>query len=886
MRLCIKVDPVFEQSQDILSYTDTFTKSNEEIPQQSKAINSEQELIEFFNSDYGYAHLQSDINLHREYGGFSLGAGKVLDGRGHSITLIDEYATATVYEVIAGEYYFYSPEEATDEDRYGLFVNVNDGEIKNIKFIFSSSVSLVNDGFAREVATSIVCGENNGLIHNCDLQVSGSFEYYYLSQDYEGSEIFKTDYGGFAGINNGSITNVGAKYEDFYLRLFTFAQQGSMIGSMFIPAQTLAGGIIGEMTETANCENIKIQGRGVSYKLSGRGIDIDDSKTYAGAVAAIGQVDNVIVDFDVEYLDKLTGTEVISKNAVVHIGRAVNVTALNLYGGEENLRSNNMSSQEDIEYCNYIDFDNNVRVRVNLNYNNDQIIEVMPQRGTSGEMSFIKYKEENGKIAEDFEEYVNVPQNFMSQVIDGDIGMRVAAYQTDGKDYWELKVEETQEIQQPPALEVKAFEESGEYISGDVASGEVSFVAQAIGGVVEYRIDGGEWIAYDGDIIIVENSQIEFRAVSYDGSLVSDIIVYQVIIKRAPMIVAEQWFNIVANKVYDGTDSVVSVDLNIEFFDTFQNFMLIKNNLGFSARYAQVDVGAVDIIIDLWVKDSSKFEIANNSLIIAGTITPKEVLVTLEKSYASYGLTEWKFNYTVENLIGDDEIDLKFVTDANKYSTPSDSYRYWLAEKDYGNYKVDNFAELNSYVYGAELEIGKYTITQLLFDGELSSDNTIKVGFADVNDESAVHLLDVKYELIVDGIVKVKQCIDEVGLYRISVSMPLSLSDRYELGDEIESIELQIDELPKGEAPDDAPDDGDGEEVETPPDENEEGTDKKDKDDETDDLDYGVNNVDSLGSKGKTVAKAVGAAAVLASIGIGVGVCVRKRKIVIETKKK
>ena len=882
LRISVLVSPSSEKNQTVLSYTDTFTRVDEEIPQQSKAITNEKELKEFFNSDQAHAHLEADIQFHRDSIGYNLAEGKILDGRGYSVTLYDEYATAEVVEIIKGEYYIGISDYIADEERYGIFVNVNDGEISNIKFIFSSSVVMYNNGNAREIALGVVCGENNGIIRNCDLNLSGRFEYYFLSEDFYNSEVFKTIYGGFAGINNGVVRNVGAKYKDFYLGLFTIASADADSGLLFIPAQTLAGGIIGEMGAEATCANVKISGRDVTFALVG--IDIvksEESATYSGAVVAIGCVDNIIVDFDVEYEYKLTGADVVSKNAVTHIGNAINVTALNAYGGGDDLRSDNMSGQS--EYCNYIDTGDNARVQVNINYNDDQIIEVSPKLG-SGELSFIKYKEQDGEIAEDSGEYANVPQNF-SQVIDGDIGIRVAAYQTSGSHYWELIVSE-QVIPEPsvPTLEVIALENGVEYVSGTTAVGDVVFTAQAQYGVVEYKINSGDWTTYESPITITQSSQIEFKAISEDGALESEIVKFSVIIQikqdsAEPVTVLSDWFKVTSSKVYDGSDTVTGeVSLDTDYEDTFHVFMKVKDFLRFSARYAQVNVGTVDIIIEVWLEGTDEYILNNSVVVVQGAITAKEVQVMLDKSCATYGLTDWELNYSVSGLIGNDEIRLEFATNADRHSLPDGDYRFWLAEKTCGNYAVANFDELNSYEYGATLEITKHVVSadEIIFDAQLTDDNVLEISFADVADANVVQRLDVSYELIVDGVATPKQLIDEVGLYRITVFIPQNLLDRYMLSQEIKLFEVQIDKIFTEDVPDDI-----------------QGEDPSDDEDEEEDDDIatispdpevdGIINSpkpaeDEMSVKAKSVIKTVAIVVAVAVIAIGFGLYYKKRK--------
>ncbi|MDE5548987.1 MAG: hypothetical protein K2J13_01910, partial [Clostridia bacterium] len=358
---------------------------------------------------------------------------------------------------------------------YGLFVNINEGIIKNIKFEYYGEICAVNDGDVAINSVGIVCGINKGEIENCELKASGKFEYYYIEGESEdGNDYFRTYFGGFAGINSGSINKVVAHYEDFYLRIRTKARSDSMFGDGEISANTYAGGIAGNILYSGECTNIMITANSAVFNLTADSVGTKKGFTYSGAIAAysFGKIDNIIVDFAPEYTEESQDSVGVSKNAVVYCGLATNVTAINYDASEANWRCNKCSCSNHIGYCNYVETDENTNVRIYINDVGNQVIKIKPIEDLIESVTFNKLKiDSNGNVIADRNRYENAPddfdfQNFEDSWIYGK-ALEIQPYQISGESFWKIKATSGVKVEKdltPPEIGVEfAFPNDGNY---------------------------------------------------------------------------------------------------------------------------------------------------------------------------------------------------------------------------------------------------------------------------------------------------------------------------------------------------------------------------------------------------------------------------------------
>ncbi|MDE6758437.1 MAG: hypothetical protein K2J89_04060 [Clostridia bacterium] len=433
--------------------------SNEELPKDAVAINNEQELKDFLSGEALNGYLTSDILFDWDEVGASVdfAGNRTLDGRGHSVTLSDKEAIAEVmdddFDAINLNW-----QGIANDSKYGLFVRINEGVIKNIIFVFDSEVCAVNNGEVERNYVGIVCGENKGIIEKCDLNVSNKFAYFYISGEEEDSVNFQTHFGGFAGINSGYIGKVCVSYNDFFLRIRTKARSDNMFSFDEIIAKTFAGGVVGSICDGAECSNIVILGSDVTFSLTSDNVGSSIGCKYSGAVAAEnslgGKIDNVIVDFAPDYLEEDLS---ISKNAVVYCGQATNVTALDIRRGEVDLRCSNCDCQEHIKnYCNVIQVDDFLNFNVYIDDEGKQVVEITPIEYFIKSFSFNKYQVENmyngsAEIIDDDTVYENVPDNIKVQDFQDNwregIRLEIEPYQNLGECFWKIEASTWQKAQ-------------------------------------------------------------------------------------------------------------------------------------------------------------------------------------------------------------------------------------------------------------------------------------------------------------------------------------------------------------------------------------------------------------------------------------------------------
>ena len=386
-----------------------------------------------------------------------------------------------------------------------------------------------------------------------------------------------------------------------------------------------------------------------------------------------------------------------------------------------------------------------------------------------------------------------------------------------------------------PRIEVKAYDGEKEYVSGEETTNEIRFEVRATygesGGRIECREDGREWEEVEEVYTVKTRGKIEFRAVSNsregEGFLTSEIIEYEVEIKEEDreIEITAEWFIVEGEKEYDGTTYIdrSKITLNKKSPEVIANFE-IWDKIEYTARYARAEASdRAEIEIEVWAKENSGIRIVNGVRGVYGRIERKKVRVTLNSGEKMYGESSADYDYTVEGVI--DEIgELEFSTNASIDSVPDEEeYRYWLARREYGNYVVENYEEINSYEKGKALEIRKAVIKELANEREefigldTESIQRLKIRFKDVIDGERYHELETSYLSKEDGAYLPTDNISEAGIYKIKLYMPKELESRYELSEELYEIRIKVKEVETTGKPDEG--NTDGEETETPKDE-------------------------------------------------------------------
>lgn len=792
--------------------------TNDDLPEDAVAINNAEALKDFLVGDESYGYLTTDILLDWDEVGSTVifEKDRIIDGRGHVVSLEDKEAIAQIYENEIDAININELGIANDSN-YGLFVSVNEGIIKNIKFEFASQIYAVNDGNVVINNVGIVCGENKGAIEKCELDVSGRFSYYYINGETDESDEFQTYFGGFAGGNSGQIDRVTANYYDANISIRTIARSDDMFGEGKISAKTFAGGIAGIISDSGQCTNATISGRDVTFKLIANSVGNAKRYTYSGAVSAYsdGKIDNIIVDFAPDYVNK-TDESFISKNAVVHCGQATNVTAIRSYDGD-NLRCNNCNCAGHESYCNVINTDEYTKASVNIDNDGNQIVKITPKQGWIENLCFNKYIfDSSGNIIDDNALYDKAPDNFHSQNfedawVDGRT-FRIAPYQNTGKSFWEITASSWRKA------EIKFCEETKHTYSGkDMLK---DFVMLKLSGVDDYcDCDFTKMnLENDGENIYQAKSVGEYnlsiRPIEINGKRYLYYDEENRIMAIAPddyvceahkfyidniVVVTADWFVIDKVKEYDGTNEFDNerIQFNMQNESVMAYFSFLEY-VEFSAYYSQIDAGDdIEIIIDVWEKEDADIIIDNQVRGVLGVIQRRKVTLTLDYAERTYGDTLTKYHYSADNVI--DNIDVDFVSNANIYSLPDEQeYKFWLEESEFGNYSVANFDELNSYENGANLTIHKAIISQLADDIEdvidLDADSVanLKIKFKDLVENDVEHTLDILYFNSDEGKYLPIDQISVSGEYKLKLVMPENLRSRYLLDERLSELQIRV----------------------------------------------------------------------------------------------
>lgn len=362
-----------------------------------------------------------------------------------------------------------------------------------------------------------------------------------------------------------------------------------------------------------------------------------------------------------------------------------------------------------------------------------------------------------------------------------------------------------------PTLNVTATSGGNEYISGTQSDNAVVFTADAVfgeaGGRIEYSIDAGDWQKYEAPVKLSKDSTISFRAVAVTkdnngDALVTEPIGYEVKVTLKVLEIDNSWLDLSDmtrfDKPYDGTTSV-TVEWNLASNDYWDNY----DDMSFiviEANYAQASAGEnIPIIVNFKVVRNDGLEVVSKVEGVYGNILKKEVTVTLEDTQIVYGDANAAYKYSVDGVVTGETLKLDFDNNMDEIVAGAE-YKYWLANGEYANYTVKNFEEINSADKGAKLSIEKATVSRLVYNAEdiigLDTDKNIgkiNVRFESFEDGNPEILLDSVYEkLQADGTYVPVDGIKEAGYYRVTLSVPQSYADRYQLGAGISTFIIRV----------------------------------------------------------------------------------------------
>lgn len=449
--------------------TATMTNYDENIaataPQGAAAIGDAQALKDFLDGSVAYGYLTADFTYDKEAMGSNrtFDEGRTLNGNGHTLTL-----TA-------------SANYATSEN-FGLLVDVNNGTIENLKTVYSSSLTVGNNGSVwAQNNVGIIAGRNNGVIRNCDLLFSGSFTYNYNNSridDVENkNDVFVTSFGGITGANSNLVTNVLLDYQGAQITLYTYANYTSQIR---LDSKALFGGAVGtSLDASSECSNvIALSDASTSVSLTAQKTDGGGQTGLAYREAAAvqsnmvakpelsGKVDNVLVYWQGSYPSLTNGTSNY-QNAVVNSGNVTNVTVLNS-------AYENIVDQKGEARGNYILLSSDVSAKITVR-DGLQKITITPSEGRiMTKQYFDKYSSFN---VEDNSVYDGVPAKsesvYMETAKQNGYTLNVPAYQTSNTQYWLFSAEayETTKL----SLTQDTFTYTGiDYLSGLFMCGTTS----------------------------------------------------------------------------------------------------------------------------------------------------------------------------------------------------------------------------------------------------------------------------------------------------------------------------------------------------------------------------------------------------------------------------
>lgn len=800
--------------------SNSFVNTSDDIPEGSVKISDAEDLKNFLSGDEPYGYVTTDILLDWEDVGspINFANGRTIDGRGHVLTLTDKQACADVYD---DEFEAFSNGEGeASECNYGLFVSVNYGVIKNFKFAYADEICAVNNGDVEINGVGIVCGENNGVITNCELAAKGKFSYFYINGEADYGDGFQTHFGGFAGINRGSIDKVSASYDTFTLRLRTTAHSWDYFGDG-MDAKTFAGGVAGSISDSGECTNSIIFGSDVIFNLTADKLGNRESCVYSGAVTAYseGKVDNIITDFSPEY-QFADDISILSKNAVVYCGSATNVTALNDFGGGINLRSNNCDCAEHIGYCNTITTDRFTQAVVYIDDDNNQVVTLLPIKGSLESVSFTKLAvDSSGKIIDDTSLYENSPENFNSQDFASEWiygkTFQITPYQNSSDCFWEIEARSWQKVEidfSPNAYFnytgqdmlqeiVKLKPSDGEsnlncdftkmnLLNGSDKIYEAINFGRYILSIQLIEIGDRKFLYYDE-----ENHIMAIAPEDY----VSEIHEYYIV---KYLVVTADWLEIEDNvKEYDGTDEfdVGKIKWNSKNENVIENLSLLREAIEIKACYSQINAGEeIEIIIELRTQ-AEEIVIDNQVSEVKGTILRKKVNLTLKYAETTYGDTSIEYHYETDNVIDGDSVDIVFCS--NISMPDAQEFRFWIEESEFGNYSIANFDECYGYENGAPVIMHKAVISQLANGEEdftdLNTQNVkdLQIKFRDVIDYDVFHILDILYYDSVENTYLPIEEINSAGTYKISLSIPKELQLIYELDESLSVMEITVSQV-------------------------------------------------------------------------------------------
>lgn len=452
--------------------TSTMTKYDENIasnaPEGAQAISNAEELKNFFNGGVTYGYLTADFVFDWGKVGsqYTFASGRTLDGNGHKITLQNSLSVNRAQVQVEG-------------NKYGMFVDENNGTIKNIVFEYNTNVS-ASERDLNANYVGIVCGINNGTITQCDLRVVGGTFEFFVGNGKDPNKKYELDFGGIAGGNKGIISNITAEYGAFTLNASSDATKnddGSFLGGggYNVDATVLVGGIAGKTLDSnaqirniivvaatntvvnlyAACNHEYYNKGGKNYREMASVVSANSNYTHGTP----SLVDNIITYWPNMPLDSITLGGTTSKNAVVSGGPNTNVTVLDTNTNTDHCGcgTSDNSGEHTMSIGNFMEL-NNVTAKLSMD-GNKQIIELTPNDGyVLMERSFNKY---HGMNVVDDKTYEGVPENgtisLLNSVKEGEsYTMEIPAYQpsnpssstdTGNNYYWRLGVKAYKKVE-------------------------------------------------------------------------------------------------------------------------------------------------------------------------------------------------------------------------------------------------------------------------------------------------------------------------------------------------------------------------------------------------------------------------------------------------------
>lgn len=206
---------------------------------------------------------------------YILAAGQTIDGNGHKFNV-----RPLADEQIIGN---------NSNWAWGVFLNTNEGVIKNINFVLTKPVTFDGQTHNGWNASGIVVGLNKGTIDNCSVEIPKDIEFS-LYSSYKNATYHYDSIGAFAGANDGgTISNSHVIINGL------LAQR---LGQETNNSSAFMGGFVGS-TKGGSFINNRISGTGKFHQFGFTNLTGKAYGYIGGLIGAQRQYDSVTEDFDV-----------------------------------------------------------------------------------------------------------------------------------------------------------------------------------------------------------------------------------------------------------------------------------------------------------------------------------------------------------------------------------------------------------------------------------------------------------------------------------------------------------------------------------------------------------------------------------------------------------